>query len=143
MPRSLPAGFVRHALLYPAILGAMVVASGLAATPSGARAGQPAEPAAAGEEENTSVRPGGDVAMGRDFAERHCAACHALEGSGPSPDEAAPPLSEIGQAYPVEHLAEALAEGIVVGAGAPHMPVYQLSTVEIDDLLAYLRRIQR
>lgn len=86
---------------------------------------------------------GGDAVQGRDFAERNCAACHALAGPGPSPDPAAPPLSEIGRDYPVEYLAEALAEGIVVGAGAPHMPAYQLSTQEIDDLLAYLAGIQR
>jgi mono/diheme cytochrome c family protein len=44
--------------------------------------------------------------------------------------------------YDVEGLAEALAEGIVVGnTGARQMPMFVLSTDEIDDLIAYLKSL--
>lgn len=85
----------------------------------------------------------GDPVAGRAFAERHCAACHALEGPGPSPRPEAPPLSELERHYPVEHLAEALAEGIFVGGHGTDMPELVLSPEEIDDLLAWLAGIQR
>jgi mono/diheme cytochrome c family protein len=44
--------------------------------------------------------------------------------------------------YDVEGLAEALAEGIVVGnTGVRQMPVFVLSVEEIDDLIAYLKSL--
>lgn len=48
----------------------------------------------------------------------------------------APPFRSLSQRYPVEHLAEALAEGIVTGH--PAMPQYKFKTAEIDALLAFL-----
>jgi mono/diheme cytochrome c family protein len=46
------------------------------------------------------------------------------------------------QKYDVEGLAEALAEGIVVGnTGARQMPMFVLSADEIDDLIAYLKSL--
>jgi len=44
--------------------------------------------------------------------------------------------------YDVEGLAEALAEGIVVGnTGVRQMPMFVLSADEIDDLIAYLKSL--
>jgi mono/diheme cytochrome c family protein len=45
--------------------------------------------------------------------------------------------------YDVEALAEALAEGIIVGhTGDRQMPQFVLSPAEIDDLLAYLKSLE-
>ena len=44
----------------------------------------------------------------------------------------------------VEGLAEALAEGIVVGnTGERQMPMFVLSTDEIEDLIAYLKSLDK
>ena len=77
------------------------------------------------------------------MAQSRCAACHAIAGPGPSPVATAPPFSGFGRKWPVESLAEALAEGIVTGHGPVRMPEFVLSAAEIDDLLAYLRAVSR
>jgi mono/diheme cytochrome c family protein len=44
--------------------------------------------------------------------------------------------------YDVDGLAEALAEGIIVGnTGVRQMPMFILSVDEIDDLIAYLKSL--
>lgn len=73
---------------------------------------------------------------GRELAEVHCSRCHAVGREGASPMAGALPFRELELHYPVETLAEALAEGIVTGH--PQMPVFTFSPAEIDDLLAYL-----
>jgi cytochrome c len=77
-----------------------------------------------------------DVEAGRQLAELHCSRCHAVGNEGASLMEGAPPLRDIKLRYPVEDLAEALAEGMITSH--PQMPVFTFSTEEIDDLLAYL-----
>ena len=52
---------------------------------------------------------------GRILVERDCAGCHAVTRTGQSPHTMAPPFRELSKKYPIEHLAESLAEGIVVG----------------------------
>lgn len=90
----------------------------------------------------------GDVAndaasidAGRDLARTHCARCHGIGRSGESPLEAAPPFRRLHERYPVEQLAEALAEGIVVGHA--EMPAFELRPPEIAVLLAYLKTLER
>jgi mono/diheme cytochrome c family protein len=73
---------------------------------------------------------------GRAIAETKCARCHAIGVEGQSPVALAPPFRVLPQRYPVEHLAEALAEGIVVGH--PMMPEFTLQPPEIDALLTYI-----
>lgn len=75
------------------------------------------------------------------FARANCARCHAIGRIGDSPLPIAPPLRTLHQRYPVEELAEALAEGIVTGH--PSMPEFQLDGAQIDDLLAYLKTLER
>ena len=83
-----------------------------------------------------------EVERGRAFAQRQCATCHAVGRTGSSPYEPAPPFRTLHERYDVEGLAEALAEGIVVGhTGARQMPQFVLSASEIDDLLAYLKSL--
>ncbi len=77
---------------------------------------------------------------GFDYARRNCAMCHAIGASGQSPNAMAPPFRELHKRYPVDNLAEALAEGILTGH--PQMPEFRLSPAEIDDLIAYLKTLQ-
>ncbi len=73
---------------------------------------------------------------GRELAEVHCSQCHAVGHEGTSPMTGALPFRELELRYPIETLAEALAEGIVTGH--PQMPVFTFTPAEIDDLLTYL-----
>ena len=54
--------------------------------------------------------------------------------------EGAPPLRDLKLRYPIEDLAEALAEGMTTAH--PQMPVFTFSPEEIDDLLAYLDSLE-
>ncbi len=81
-----------------------------------------------------------DVEAGRKLAELHCSHCHAVGDEGASLMEGAPPLRDLKLRYPIEDLAEALAEGIVTAH--PQMPVFTFSAEEIDDLLAYLDSLE-
>ena len=91
-----------------------------------------------------TVRAGGieapDIQAGQTLAETRCARCHAVGRSGTSPADAAPAFRHLGRKWPVENLAEALAEGIVVGH--PAMPAFAFSPPEIDDFLGWLNEIQ-
>jgi mono/diheme cytochrome c family protein len=53
-----------------------------------------------------------------------------------SPVTPAPPFRVLHQRYPIENLAEALAEGIVTGHSA--MPEFTFTPDEIDALLTYI-----
>ena len=81
---------------------------------------------------------GGAADAGRALAERFCAECHAVARTGASPVAAAPALRGFALRWPLEHLREALGEGIVVGHDAVEMPEFAFTPREIDDLLAYL-----
>jgi mono/diheme cytochrome c family protein len=76
---------------------------------------------------------------GRTIAETKCARCHAIGTAGESPVALAPPFRVLPQRYPVDHLAEALAEGIVVGH--PMMPQFTLDPPEIHALLTYIESL--
>lgn len=80
------------------------------------------------------------VANGLRFAQANCARCHATGASDASPMASAPPFRTLHLRYPVENLAEALAEGIVTAH--PAMPQFQLSVTQIDDLIAYLKSLE-
>jgi mono/diheme cytochrome c family protein len=96
-----------------------------------------AAPAAA----QRGVTAGGDAARGEAFARQNCAACHAIGRSGASPRREAPRFRDLHRRYPVEQLAEALAEGI--GTGHEEMPEFQLDPPAIADVLAWLRGLER
>ncbi len=85
---------------------------------------------------------GGDVSSGAALAERLCARCHAI-AAGPSPVADAPAFSELARKWPVEHMAEALAEGLVMGhRGDARTTEFVFTPEEIDNLLAYLESVQ-
>lgn len=85
----------------------------------------------------------GSIARGRAFVKTHCSACHAVGHTGRSPYRPAPPLRTLNNKYDVEGLAEAFAEGIIVGhKGERQMPEFVLQPNEIDDLIAYLKSLK-
>lgn len=81
------------------------------------------------------------VQRGRVFAQANCSRCHAIGPVGESPLPKAPPFRTLHQRYPVEDLAEALAEGIRTAHRT--MPEFELERRQIDDLIAYLKSLQR
>lgn len=85
----------------------------------------------------------GNVAEGRAFAQENCSACHAVGPTGTSPYPPAPPFRTLHQKYDVEGLAEAFAEGILVGhKGEKQMPEFVMTADQIDDLIAYLKSLK-
>jgi mono/diheme cytochrome c family protein len=83
---------------------------------------------------------GGDPAAGQAIAQAECAMCHAIGQSDRSPNPASPPFRTLGSKWPVEHLQEALAEGLTVGHS--DMPEFIFEEQEIGDLIAFLLAIQ-
>jgi len=85
----------------------------------------------------------GDAKRGQILAEMNCATCHAVGRGGASPYAQAPPFRTLHERYDVSGLAEALAEGIVVGhTGARQMPQFVLDPDQIDDFIAYLKSLE-
>jgi cytochrome c len=78
---------------------------------------------------------------GLTFVRTNCARCHAVDKVSPSPLQAAPPFRTLHQRYPVDSLAEAMAEGIVTGH--PSMPEFRLEPDQISDVLAFLRTLEQ
>lgn len=81
----------------------------------------------------------GDIVKGRAMASRLCARCHSIDKQGSSPLPAAPPFRELSSKWPLSHLEEALAEGIVTGHS--DMPEYEMMPAEIIDLLSFIDTI--
>ena len=75
------------------------------------------------------------------FVRTNCARCHAVDKVSPSPLKVAPPFRTLHTRYPVESLQELLAEGIVTGH--PTMPEFQLDPGQVDDVIAYLKSLER
>jgi cytochrome c len=73
---------------------------------------------------------------GQAIAQKHCARCHAIDDTSDSPMGLAPPFRDLSKRYPIENLAEALAEGIVTGH--PAMPKFTFEPREIDALLTFI-----
>lgn len=77
---------------------------------------------------------------GQTFARNNCARCHSIDKVTQSPLKIAPPFRTLHKRYPVDSLAEALAEGIVTGH--PTMPEFQLEPDQINDFIAFLRTLE-
>jgi mono/diheme cytochrome c family protein len=89
---------------------------------------------------DASAAQAASVNHGRQIAQRNCAMCHAIGASGDSRNPMAPPFRTLGTRYPIEMLAEALAEGMLTGH--PEMPQFQFPPKDIDDLIAYIKSVQ-
>ena len=83
------------------------------------------------------------VKRGEALVKSNCAECHAVLRTGDSPNAKAPPFRTLGQRYKLDDLQEALAEGIVVGHGGADMPHFVFEPDEIDDIIAYLKFVNR
>ena len=89
-------------------------------------------------EENTKA----EIARsGLSIATQKCARCHAVAKTDKSKHAEAPPFREVVTRYPPEHLAEALAEGIV--SGHPDMPEFTFQPDEIEALIAHLNSLAK
>ena len=80
------------------------------------------------------------IEAGRDIADRLCARCHAIGAEGDSPHDDARPFRTFADMWPVHHLEEALAEGIMVGH--PDMPEFVLEPDEIASFITYLESLE-
>ena len=80
------------------------------------------------------------VKRGEALLTRNCARCHATGTAGLSPHPEAPPFRTLSRRYPVEGLAEALAEGLFVGH--PDMPQFTFEPQDVGAIIAYLKSIQ-
>jgi cytochrome c len=77
---------------------------------------------------------------GKTFALNNCARCHSIDRVTESPLKIAPPFRTLHNRYPIDSLAEALAEGIYTGH--PAMPAFELDPDQIHDLLSYLKSLE-
>lgn len=73
------------------------------------------------------------------IARTYCSRCHSIDKLSPSPLAIAPPFRDLKKRYPVETLAESLAEGIVTGH--PTMPEYRFEPDQVGDLIAFLKTL--
>lgn len=80
------------------------------------------------------------VAKGEVLVKENCARCHAISMEGDSPHKDAPPFRTLSSKYPVDDLAESLAEGIV--SGHPDMPIFVFSAHDVEAIIQYLESIQ-
>ena len=78
--------------------------------------------------------------QGKALVEANCARCHAIGATDTSNHPDAPAFRTLSQRYPIDALAEALAEGI--STGHPDMPEFVASPQQIDAILAYVGSLQ-
>lgn len=76
---------------------------------------------------------------GADLVETHCTRCHAVGASATSPHPSAPRFVDVVDLYPPASLAEAFAEGIIVGH--PDMPAFRFSPQQIDAIIGYFESL--
>ena len=84
---------------------------------------------------------GADVARGEVLVRTNCSPCHAFGPTDTSPHPDAPAFRTLSKHYPIEDLAESLAEGI--SSGHPDMPEFVASPDQIDAIIAYIGSLQR
>jgi len=76
---------------------------------------------------------------GKGLVEEKCARCHSIGAADESLHQDAPPFRALATRWPLEHLEEALAEGIVTGH--PDMPAFAFEPDDIDAILEYLHTL--
>jgi mono/diheme cytochrome c family protein len=80
------------------------------------------------------------AARGEALVKENCARCHAIGKEGDSPHKEAPPFRTLSAKYPIEDLAESLAEGIM--SGHPDMPIFVFGPQDVQAVIDYLESIQ-
>lgn len=79
------------------------------------------------------------IDYGRKLVEENCSRCHAVTPTDKSSHPDAPPLRTLSRRYPIEDLAEALAEGI--STGHPEMPEFVATPEQVGAIIAYIKSI--
>jgi cytochrome c len=79
------------------------------------------------------------VQRGLNLALANCARCHSVDKLTPSPLALAPPFRDLHLRYPVENLAESLAEGIVTSH--QNMPEFRLDPGQVGDFIDFLKSL--
>ena len=82
-----------------------------------------------------------DERKGRTIVQMNCATCHATGRQGDSPMAKAPPFRDLHKRYPVENLQEALGEGIATGHST--MPEFKFEPKQVDEIIDYLKTLER
>lgn len=77
---------------------------------------------------------------GNELLAQKCSRCHAIGRTGSSSHRQAPAFRTLGKRYPIDTLAEALAEGL--STGHPDMPDFVFDIEDVGAILAYLESIQ-
>jgi cytochrome c len=72
------------------------------------------------------------------FVMMNCARCHAIDKSSDSPLAAAPPFRTLHLKYPIADLQRPLAQGV-----HPIMPRFELNAGQVEDIMAYLKTLER
>lgn len=80
------------------------------------------------------------VDKGEVLVSKNCSPCHAIGKDGDSPHKDAPPFRTLSAKYPIDDLAESLAEGIV--SGHPDMPIFVFSPHDVEAIIQYMKSIQ-
>ena len=80
------------------------------------------------------------IDKGEVLVKENCSRCHAIGKEGDSPHKEAPPFRTLSAKYPIEDLAESLAEGIV--SGHPDMPIFVFNPHDVEAIIEYLQSIQ-
>lgn len=83
------------------------------------------------------------IKRGENLAAKLCSKCHSITTKGVSKHGKAPPFRSLSKKYPLEHLEEALAEGIVVGHDVTDMPTFALTPDQIQDFLNFVKSISK
>jgi cytochrome c len=92
---------------------------------------------------SATAQPGLEPAAqrGLTIARTYCARCHSIDRVTASPLAIAPPFRTVHKKYPVENLEEALAEGI--STGHPTMPEFRFDPGQVNDLISFLKSLER
>ncbi len=80
------------------------------------------------------------IRHGAALVRENCAPCHAVTMTDRSPHPDAPALRTLHERYPIESIAEALAEGI--STGHPDMPEFVADPEQIGAIIAYIRSLE-
>lgn len=78
---------------------------------------------------------------GLNFVLLHCAQCHAIDKVSESPLTIAPPFRTLHFKYPIESLQRPLSEGII--ANHPSMPQFRLDADQVNDVIAFMKSLER
>jgi len=90
---------------------------------------------------STEAGPSNGVEEGKALVSVNCLTCHSLSSDESSPRADAPSLDQILKNYNPKSLADDFREGIHVGH--PDMPDFDFGAKGTDEIIAYLKSIQK